>query len=406
MNSISRMIAWRYITRSTHDGSISTMAIISFLGIFVGSFSLALVTAIMHGFDIETQKKMQGIHAQATIHAYDASIDSAAFIPVLMREFPEIIGSSPSSTAHALIQANGRDNSTSPTLVVLKAIDPHHESLVSTLHEKITCGSLKNVVGNAIIIGARLAETLHIHVGDTIQLLYSDGTHRHRTVTFKEHEATVKGILNTGIDEFDTTVALCSFSLFDDLFPDIGIKEIQIKLAPHVNEQTLFNHIKNRFDLGVYSWKDMYPAIVSALKLEKYVSFFVLALISLVASMNIISLLFMIIADKKSDIAILKAMGARNKDITRIFLFLGIMITFTATFFGIFCATLISWLLEHYPFIELPDAYYVSHLPARMAWYIPCLVLFLSIIMCTLAIYIPIKKIKSLSIAQTLRFEG
>jgi len=406
MHSISRMIAWRYIIRSTHDGSISTMAIISFLGIFVGSFSLALVTAIMHGFEIETQKKMQGIHAQATIHAYDEPIDSAALIPVLMREFPEIVACSASSSAHALLQVHNHDSSTAPTLLLLKAIDPKSEQLVTTLQEKLLFGSLQNVAGNAIIIGSRLAETFHLHVGDTIELLYSDGTHRQRSIIFKEHDAIIKGFLKTGIDEFDTTIALCSFELFDVLFPDIGIKEIQIKLAPHIDEQELFTRIKNRFDLGVYSWKDLYPAIVSALKLEKYVSFFVLALISLVASMNIISLLFMIIADKKSDIAILKAMGARNSDITHIFLFLGAAITITATLFGIFCATVISWLLEHYPFIELPDAYYVSHLPAHMTWYIPCLVLLLSVIMCTLAIYVPIKKIKSFSIAQTLRFEG
>ena len=67
--------------------------------------------------------------------------------------------------------------------------------------------------------------------------------------------------------------------------------------------------LRHRLGLDVYSWKDLYPSLVASLKLEKYVSFFILALILLVASMNIISLLFMQITQKRPTIALLQAMG-------------------------------------------------------------------------------------------------
>lgn len=403
MNTISRMLAWRYVTKSAYDSTISIMVIISFLGIFVGSFSLALVTAIMHGFDIETQKKMQGTHAQATIHAYGDPIHLEALAPILTTEFPDIFSFAPSTTTHALLQA---ENEEAPSPIILKAVDPDKEVFVTTLSEK-TDVRLQKLSGTAIIIGQRLADDAGISVGDTVSILYADKTrHQGRTIRFKTYDVSVLGFIKTGIDDFDSTIVLCSFELLERLFPDIGIKEINLKLSPDAHEQDTFSHIKERFDLGVYSWKERYPAIISALKLEKYVCFIVLALISLVASINIIALIFMIITNKRSDIAILRALGALETDITNIFLLLGIIITVTATILGLICATGVSWFLEFYPFIQLPDVYYVSHLPARMSWYIPCLVLTLSITTCTLAILIPIRKIKSLSIASILRFEG
>lgn len=405
MNSIAYMIAWRYITRSTQDSSISTMAFISFLGIFIGSFSLALVTAIMQGFDIETQKKMQGIHAQATIHAYGDSINTDALTPILIKEFPEIAAFSPTSNAHALLQTEESEN---PTVIVLQAIDPQKEVTVTTMHEKIISNIPLDVIAkNGIIIGNRLAENAYIEIGDTVQILYAENKQRKsRTLSFKTYDAVVKGFIKTGIDDFDTTMVLCSFELLNELFPDIGIQSLHVKLAPYADESKTFTYIKNRFNLGIYSWKELYPAIVSALKLEKYVFFLVLALISLVASMNIISLLFMIISDKMGDIAILKALGAMEKDIKNIFLLLGIIITGSASMLGIVAAMIVSWFLNHYPIIQLPDVYYVTHLPAYMSWYIPCLVLLLSLFMCIIAILLPIKKIHTISIARILRFEG
>ena len=71
MDHISRMIAWRYITGSMYERSLSIMVIICFMGIFIGSCSLALVGAIMHGFDTETRKQMQSIHPQAVVQSND-----------------------------------------------------------------------------------------------------------------------------------------------------------------------------------------------------------------------------------------------------------------------------------------------------------------------------------------------
>jgi lipoprotein-releasing system permease protein len=223
------------------------------------------------------------------------------------------------------------------------------------------------------------------------------------------------------------------------LFDESGVDQITIKLHPHQKkylkysifslnfwasfwaeikfksssffmgrneEDIVIEKLKRRLpQLQVNSWKDLNPALVSSLKLEKYASFFILALITLVASMNMISLLFMQIQQKRRDIAIFKAMGISDSSIRNIFLHLGISITFTASAIGLGLAALAGYLLKKYPFIELPDVYYVSYLPARMDAEIFFVVFLATMILGFLATWIPARRSKQIEIAQVLRQE-
>ena len=116
-------------------------------------------------------------------------------------------------------------------------------------------------------------------------------------------------------------------------------------------------------------------ALLAALTLEEYVSFLVIALITLVASMNILALLFMQITNKRTDIALLKTIGMPSHAITTIFIYMGLGIALCASICGVLCATVISFCIDHYKLLPLPDAYYVSHVPAHMTIYIPLMVL-------------------------------
>src|SRR3972149_2036827 len=102
MKNITLLLATRYLLRSTYEKTISTMTIISFMSIMVGTFSLALVTAVMNGFEIATHEKMQSIHAQATIQAGGHAINYDAIHAVIINEFPEIIATSPHSIGHVI----------------------------------------------------------------------------------------------------------------------------------------------------------------------------------------------------------------------------------------------------------------------------------------------------------------
>jgi lipoprotein-releasing system permease protein len=206
-------------------------------------------------------------------------------------------------------------------------------------------------------------------------------------------------------------------------FDDQGVDAITIKPKDHNSKKTIWGALKNIFTrldneqttiaqlqqrlphLTIQSWKDLYPALVSSLKLEKYVMFFILALITLVASMNMISLLFMQIQQKRRDIAILKVMGLSTNKISNIFLQLGLTITLLASSCGLGLAFFVGSLLERYPCIELPDVYYVSHLPARIDAEIFIVVFVVTMLIGFCATWFPARRAQNINVAQVLRHE-
>jgi lipoprotein-releasing system permease protein len=112
------------------------------------------------------------------------------------------------------------------------------------------------------------------------------------------------------------------------------------------------------------------------------------------------------ITQKRGDIAILKAMGMSDNALTTTFLLMGMSITCCATLVGLGLATLASWFLENYPFITLPDAYYVTHLPSKMEWHL--LIIVFIVIMCLsfIATVFPAYRTRTINIANILRFEA
>jgi lipoprotein-releasing system permease protein len=411
MNKLSLLITWRYLLGARTEKNISIMVLICFLGIFIGAFALALVASIMNGFEKATHQKLRSIHAQIIMRSLGNELDADKISEVLKSEFPEVQSFSPGSYKQIIIQKPGSQEITNA--VVLKAIDPAMEEKTSSISDKIIqgTGNTKSLTAlvhdDQIVIGKKLAETLGLKIGDPVDLLYiSQDQIKSRKITLSKKDVLVSGIFSTGIEEFDSNLVLGSFSLMNNLFDQLGINQFNIQLKPNVSEQETITKLKRRFGLDVFSWKELYPALVAALQLEKYAMFFILALITLVASMNIISLIFMQIIQKRPDIAIFQAMGMHNADIIKLFMLIGIGLSAIAATAGLIAAYIVGLVLEKYPFITLPDTYYVSHLPVQMEWYIFALVLALIICMSILATWIPARNIRSVDAAHVLRFEG
>ncbi len=407
MKSLSWYLARSYLPFGKGQYAITTMALISFASIAIGSFALALVTAVMNGFQTAIHEKMQNIHPSATIYSYKDPIAIAPLKKALAEKFPEVTSISPYSTAHVMIQSDAMEQDELPTVAQLKALDPHAEYRTTSLSKKMIHGSLAHVEKNHVIIGKSLAHALGVKQGDPLTVLYMEHpSGGQRSVPVHQKETIVGGIFETGIDEYDTNTIFSSFDFFDELFPDQGITQVGIALDPAANADTVIISLRQFLNLELLTWKDLYLPLVSALILEKYAMFFILLLITLVASMNIIALLFMMITHKRSDIAILRAMGLKQSTIARSFMLFGLSISAVACIFGLAAAWAASWILEQYPFIQLPDVYYVSHLPARMEWSIIAIVFVLVMCITALASWFSVRQIRSINIAHILRFEG
>jgi lipoprotein-releasing system permease protein len=129
---------------------------------------------------------------------------------------------------------------------------------------------------------------------------------------------------------------------------------------------------------------------------------FIFSLIVLVAAANIISLAFMHLVHKQGDIAILKAMGCSDSTVQQIFMRLHLSIAALAAGVGTLMACCAGWLLNRYPFITLPDAYYYAHLPVIVEWQLAVAVFMVVVLVSLLASLIPLATIKKMSIVHLL----
>ncbi len=398
---ISLLLAWRFLKSSKDEKSISVMIKICFISILLSTFALTLVAAIMNGYEHATHEKLKGIHADVIITAHGKSIDFKKLKEVIDTEFQGPVACiSPIALSQVIIQGN-KDNS---TLCVLKGIDPVLEPQVSALKSMITTSSSTWDIllqDRGVFIGEKLAQQLGVTVGDSLTLLYGDDILTNK-ITLHSQEARIAALFKTGINEFDEYVILSSLSFFTELFSQ-GISQVNVKLSSSTDEKKALMLLRQRFPLEVSSWKDLYPALVSALALEKYALFIILALVVLVASMNIVSLLFMFVTQKQGDIALLKSMGIADRALMSIFVIVGLCITLTASACGILFALGASWFLRNYPLIQLPDIYYVPHLPIYIDTSMIALVLGITVILSFLATLLPAYKIKHITIAHVLK---
>lgn len=406
MISLIIRLALAHIYSASAQKNISLMLKVCFLALTISAFSLTLVVAIMNGFQQETAKKLQGIHADIIIKARGGALDYERLIAVIQKEYPDsIAAATPQAFGNILLKSDIQD--TLSPLCACIGIDPSREQQVTTLFDTVINKQdiLNQVTDNKLLIGATAAALLKVKSGDAITALYIPEEPQRKKITLQESPAIIGGTFKTGIEEFDTSVVFCNLNFFKTLFKNSDISQIAVKCKPGVDITECARALSQRFpQLEVFTWKDLYPALVSALALEKYAAFIILALCALIAAMNCLALIFMYITQKKMEIVVLKTLGMADSAISSIFMFIGIVITCLATVTGIALAALAGWVIEHYKIIALPDAYYVDHLPVLLDIPLVLVIFCTMLILGTLASYIPSRRIHTFSVAHLLKF--
>jgi lipoprotein-releasing system permease protein len=236
--------------------------------------------------------------------------------------------------------------------------------------------------------------------------MYTSDEDLTRKFNFEQRKVIVAGIFDTGIEDFDANFVYCSSKFFQDIFPDHGITQIYAQAFNTSKENEVMTTLQKRLNMNVYSWKKLYSSLVSALELEKYAMFLILLLIILVASSNIISLLFMQITQKNKDIALLLIFGLSRSKIKNIFLVLSMILSVCAALSGLLCAYLVGIFLQNFRWIKLPDnIYYTTHLPVLMDIDLFLFIFFVVLTISFFASLIPLSKINMKNIATILRNE-
>jgi lipoprotein-releasing system permease protein len=388
--TIPYFLAYRYLRSSSKGSFIGFMTKLCFFGICVSSFALTLILMVMAGFEHETCRKLRGVNSQAVISATgDNKIDYGKTRRLLKKHFSGAVKEiSPVSAGPALL-----DLPSAHASIFVKGIDPETFGLVTSLEKKLIIGQARQcfssiLQNDGIILGQKLADSFGLKIGDFVSILIPNPSVSKKKIALQPFSLQITGIIKVGLEEYDNGVVLCSLNLFNCMFNQEGADQLLLKLQDDWQspDHSWIDAIRRKFfdddgaaavqflrtklsGLTVQHWKELSPTIVASLVLEKYAMFLILFLIVLVALLNLASLLFINVQAKKKNIAILRVLGMSSVDVAKIFVFMGMLITLTACAVGEFFAFLAALLLQKYPFIQLPDVYYVSHLPVNISFY-------------------------------------
>jgi len=404
MKSLEFLLAKRFLL-NTREKSISSVLKICFFSIFFTIFSLTLIYSIILGLEKTTYEKLKGVHSDILISSGTNPINFIKLKNTLNNKLGNYIDKISATGTNQIIIKNL--NSKSYSIVFLKAIDYANDPLNDILEKSIVSPLDRTKIHsstNELVIGESLSKIIGLTVGQTIDVLFTGDELYQNKIILEDQEAKIGGIFKTGIHEFDESTALCSVEFFESLYPN-GINQVNIKLKDPKDENLVIQEIKTLTNLQVLSWKDMYPSLAAAFKLEKIGMALILFLILANSIATLMALIYMIIMQKKKDIALLKILGAKETQIQSVFIWLALLISSTATACGILFSLLISFILNQFKIIRLPDIYYTDYLPAFVSWKLLLITFIFSVLITIMIALLATSKIKNINAAKILKYD-
>ncbi len=429
MNSFEWLVALRYLRAKKKEGFISLITFISIAGVAVGVMALIVVIAVMAGFENHLRTKILGITAHVIVRSYNNSFDD---VKVLEKKIKDIKLPEGNRFNRFIDELFGRPSNIRVTAItpfvyiqallstgsavsgaLIRGVDPNSVSKVISIGEVVSgegLSALKDYEPGTpapILIGKQLAKSLGLFVGENIQIIIPTGTISPIGMLPKIRTVHVVGIISTGMYEYDASLAFIPIKAAQELMGlDNKIQGLEMKVSDIYGADKIAKAIQEKlgFPFWVTDWQRMSRNLFSALKLEKLAMFIILTLIVLVAAFNIISTLIMTVMEKNKDIAILKAIGATDKQILRIFIYNGFLVGLIGTLIGTISGISICELLKKYKFIKIPqDVYYTNTLPILLNTSDVIIIATSAILICFLATLYPAHQAAKINPATALR---
>jgi lipoprotein-releasing system permease protein len=406
-------IAARYLRARRRQAVVGLVTGISILGIAAGVAALIIALAITNGMRRDLQQRLVGAlaHVELMRTAGDGIRDWRPLLQHLSTE-PHVAAAAPGLYGQVLISRGARSGG-----ALIKGILPHDELRVGNLLQAVKQGSYEDLAPTTnpgpepppIVLGNELALTLGAGVGDTVLVTSPQGELTPVGLVPRYERFRVAGIFNSGFYQYDSAYAFMRLADAQHLFSEPDLVSVlsfrldDLYLAPDVAKE-LEGYAGPGYQAT--TWIDQNRELFRALKLEQVVTFVILALIVVIAALNILIALTMMVMEKSRDIAVLMSFGVSSAQVRRIFLFEGLLISVIGSVLGMILGYTGSLLGAHYRFIALdPSVYSISYLPFAPSFSDGLIVLAVSLGLSLLATLYPSHSAASILPAEALRYE-
>jgi len=409
--SFEFFIGRRYLKAKQRQAFISMITILSIAGVTVGVMALIVVIAVMSGFEADLKSRILGIESHVVLMNQAGPFENYQKILRTVQDTPGVQAAAPFIYSQVMLRsAHGVSGA------VLRGIDP---DTAETVIKGISYRGLKTVPNNqmpsqadppgpGIVMGRELARSLHVLKGDSVYIITPKGMISPIGHVPAMRRFIVRGTFETGMYEYDGSMAYIRLEDAQKLLRmGATVNGIEARVTNIYEARQVSKKIVSKLGYPFWArdWMQMNHNLFSALKLEKTVMFIILALIILVAAFNIASTLIMMVMEKTKDIAILKAMGATNRSIRKIFVLNGMIIGTIGTLLGTFIGFILCGLLKKYKFIELPgDVYYLTTLPVQLEVLDVVVIASSALIICFLATLYPANQAAKLDPVEAIRY--
>jgi len=399
-------VAWRYLRARRKHVVISFITLISVLGIMTGVAALIIVLSLYSGLIDDIQQKILGSTAHVTVQARSGGLADFEATAQRIAALPEVRQVTPAIFVQALINAGPASSG-----VVIKGVDPAAAARTMAGHAILQSGQWMDLAaGRNVILGIGLARSLAVREGAFVNLIIPQGTLSPLGMMPRIQRFRVSGIVETGLYDLDHSWAYISLSNAQPLARLDGEKVqcLEVRTADIYDVEQVQANIARALGDGyeLSNWIDRNKAFFAALTMEKWSMFLAIALIVIVAALNIISTLMMMVMEKNRDIAIFRAMGATSRQIMHIFMAQGVIIGVIGALLGSTLGVTLAWAADHYRWISMDaEVYLISYLPFRIGGLDVALVSAAAVLVSFVATLYPSRQAAGIDPVEVIRYE-